>query len=208
MCFSNRQPSNLTWRHNECTLATCHALLQPWMCIIWVWIQRCDTMSLLPALSAWVSSPESLMREVGDTLTAVMTRRPPHRDTQKGVNHYVVYTEETPALPHWAHAGENPAIAATIIFFFYVCSNITSERRCMHVCVGLQSLVSTELYLFLIWIGPVVSTFSRSTCYFINLWPHLARKSEAVLSALGQGHFCRGSFFKTAPCNKRDTACM
>lgn len=118
VCFSNRQPSNLTRRHNECTLAAYHALLQAWMCIIWVWIQWSDTMSLLPALSAWVSSPEPLMREVGNTLTAAMTRRPPRRDTHKGVNHYVVYTEETPALLHWAHTGENPAMLTLLLFFF------------------------------------------------------------------------------------------
>lgn len=45
----------------------------------------------------------------GDEQTA------PWRHTHKGVNHYAVYTEEMPAFPRRAHAGENPAMAATIL---------------------------------------------------------------------------------------------
>lgn len=78
-------------------------------------------MSLLRAQSARVSSPESLRREVGNTETTAVTSGPPRGDTHKGVNHYAVYTEETPAFPRAAHAGENPAMAATILYiFFYV----------------------------------------------------------------------------------------
>ena len=33
-------------------------------------------------------------------------------------------SEEMPAVPHQTHSGENPAVPATILFFF-MCSNIT-----------------------------------------------------------------------------------
>lgn len=56
------------------------------------------------------------------------TSRLPRGDRRKGVNHYAVYTEETPASPRRAHARENPAMAATILLshsVFFMASNIT-----------------------------------------------------------------------------------
>lgn len=70
---------------------------------------------------------------------------------------------------------------------------------CLWVVVGgpIPS-VRIALYSFLIWIGPVMSPFSKSSCDFI-------RKDKVMLSVISEGHFCRGPFFKQ-PCNIRDTA--
>lgn len=57
--------------------------------------------------------------------------------------------------------------------------------------------VRIALYRFLIWIGPVMILFSKSSCDFI-------RKGKVMLSAPGEGQFCRGLFSKL-PCNIRDT---